>query len=211
MAKRIDISNQTFGELYVISYAYTKRNRAFWLCKCSCGNEVIYESYPLRNGQRKTCGCEKYKGLPKGYSHEPLYALWWNMKRRCNDDSADSFKNYGARGIKVCSEWNDYSEFYKWAKSNGYEPGLTIDRIDSNKDYCPDNCRWVDWKTQERNRRNNRLITFKGETHCLSEWSEITDINKKTLRNRLINGWSVEKSLTEHIHNKNERRNRDGK
>ena len=210
MAERIDITGQTFGNLTVIDFAYSKRGKAFWKCKCSCGNNIIYESYPLRTGQRQSCGCEKYKGLPKGYSQEPLYSLWWNMKRRCGDKTVSSYKNYGAKGIKVCKEWLDYAEFYKWAYSNNYKYGLTLDRIDSNKNYCPENCRWVDWKTQERNRKNNKIITFNGETHCLTEWAEITGINKRTLRNRLLRGWSVEKSLTEHIHSKNERRNRNG-
>lgn len=205
MPKRIDLTGQSFGDLKVLEFAYLKRGKAFWKCKCSCGNEAIYESYPLRTGQRKSCGCHKYKGLPRGFSHEPLYGLWWSMKRRCTDKNVASYIRYGAKGIRVCTEWLDYSEFYKWANSNGYRHGLTLDRIDSNKDYCPENCRWVDWKTQERNRKNNRLITFNGETHCLSEWAEITGINRRTLRNRLLRGWSVEKSLTEHIHNKKEK------
>lgn len=209
--KRIDLSGQTFGNLQVVGFAFTKRGKAFWKCKCSCGNEIIYESYPLRTGQRNSCGCDKYKCLPKGFSREPLYSLWWSMKRRCNDTTSESYKNYGAKGIEVCTEWLNYEEFYKWAYSNGYEHGLTIDRIDPNKNYSPDNCRWVDWKTQERNKTNNRLLTLNGETRCIAEWAEIMDISPKTIKSRLRSGWSVERALTEHIHTKNERRIRNGR
>ena len=211
MPKRIDITGNIYGDLKVLEFAHTKRGKAFWRCRCSCGNEVIYESYPLRNGQFKTCGCEKYKGLPKGFSHEPLYSLWWSMKRRCNDKTTDSFKRYGAKGIEVCTEWLDYAEFYRWANLNGYKHGLTLDRIDPKIGYNPDNCRWVDWKTQERNKSNNRLLTLNGETRCVAEWSEISGISPKTIKSRLRLGWSIERTLTEHIHAKTERRNRNGR
>jgi hypothetical protein len=196
MAKRIDISGHTFNKLTVTRYAYTKNKKAYWWCKCSCGKEIIVESYPLRHNERISCGCEVYKGLDKGYSHKPLYNLWWNIKRRCNDSTIPSYKNYGGRGISICKEWMDYSEFYKWSLNNGYRRGLTIDRIDVNGNYEPSNCRWVDWKTQERNRSNNHLLTYNDETHCISEWSEITGINKRTIRGRLLRGWSVKDALT---------------
>lgn len=131
-----------------------------------------------------------------GRSKTKLYSVWKTMKYRCSNKNNHKYKNYGGRGIKVCDEWKDYSLFKAWALSNGYRDNLTIDRVDVDGNYEPNNCRWVDMKTQQRNRSNNKLIEYKGETKCLSEWVEITGIGHKTILYRLNNGWSVEKALT---------------
>ena len=131
-----------------------------------------------------------------GRSKTKLYSVWKTMKYRCSNKNNHKYKNYGGRGIKVCDEWKDYSLFRTWALSNGYQDDLTIDRVDVDGNYEPNNCRWVDMKTQQRNRSNNKLIEYKGETKCLSEWVEITGIGHKTILYRLNSGWSVEKALT---------------
>lgn len=106
------------------------------------------------------------------------------------------YKDYGRRGIKVCNEWrNDFMNFYNWAVNNGYDDTLTIDRIDNNKGYSHDNCRWATLKQQARNQRSNTNITINGKTHCLSEWCEIYNINYRKVQSRLKYGWTIEKAL----------------
>lgn len=122
-------------------------------------------------------------------SKHPLYGVRNGMKQRCGNSNNGKFKNYGARGIKVCEDWaNNFENFYKWAMANGYKQGLTIDRIDVNGDYCPENCRWVSQKVQQNNRRNNHLITCDGVTHTLAEWSALSGIHELTINRRLENG-----------------------
>lgn len=119
------------------------------------------------------------------------------MKSRCTDSNSVVYPDYGGRGITVCDEWmQSYESFRDWAINNGYQENLTLDRIDVNGNYCPDNCRWVSMKVQSNNKRNNRTIVYLGESHTISEWSDITGINKGTLRYRLDAGWTAEKALT---------------
>ena len=118
------------------------------------------------------------------------------MKGRCKRETSSAYKWYGGKGITYCEEWEDYAPFRDWAIKNGYADNLTLDRIDPNKGYTPDNCRWVDWKTQQNNRTNNRIITINGESHTLAEWSNITGINSCTISSRIGNGWSDEKAVT---------------
>jgi hypothetical protein len=119
------------------------------------------------------------------------------MLRRCNNPKDTGFKHYGGRGIKVCAEWEkDYTSFEKWALSSGYDDQLSIDRIDNNKGYSPDNCRWADRKTQMNNTSVNRRYTYNGESHTIKEWSEITGVNESMLRSRLNRAWTIEDALT---------------
>lgn len=127
-----------------------------------------------------------------------LYNIWNTMIRRCELPSAGSYKWYGGKGVSVCHEWRtSYVNFKAWAKENGYKSNLTIDRIDSNNDYCPGNCRWISMKEQQNNRCNNHIITFNGESHTLSQWAEIIGMSPKTLSRRIVDkGWSIERALT---------------
>lgn len=126
--------------------------------------------------------------------------IWDSMKKRCCNPNEPAYKNYGGRGIKVCNEWlNSFFAFREWATENGYSDDLSIDRIDVNGNYCPENCRWVDAKTQCNNRRNNHAITFMGETHTISEWSKITGIHQDVILYRIKAGWDVERALTEKV------------
>ena len=124
-----------------------------------------------------------------------LYGVWNGMKQRCNNPSVKGYRYYGAKGVKVCEEWGQFVPFRDWAMSNGYEEGLTLDRIDSDGDYCPSNCRWIPNSEQQRNKSNNVLLTLNGETHCASEWSEILGINYKTIMTRVSRGWCAERVL----------------
>jgi hypothetical protein len=126
--------------------------------------------------------------------HPRLYRIWSDMRRRCNNYKRPDFKWYGALGVKVCAEWGRASSFIEWAMASGYRDDLTLDRIDVRGDYGPDNCRWADIKTQERNRRNNRRITFNGETMCMSEWAERAGVSPQAFRARIERGWTMERA-----------------
>ena len=122
------------------------------------------------------------------------------MKQRCYNKNSKSYKNYGGRGIKICDEWlskeNGFLNFYNWAINNGYNSNLSIDRIDNNGNYEPSNCRWVNNLIQSNNRRNNRKLTFNGDTLNISEWAKKYNLTISTINHRLDRGWSVEKTLT---------------
>ncbi|MBR3166922.1 MAG: hypothetical protein IKF16_12215 [Lachnospiraceae bacterium] len=139
-----------------------------------------------------------------------LRGIWHHMRSRCESEKNNRFYLYGARWIKVCREWQSFEAFRTWAKKSGYNDALSIDRIDTNGDYTPQNCRWATPKEQANNRRNNHIIRFQGETRTLSEWSERTGIGQTTIWMRLRRGWSIEKTLTKGArhdwHNKTDHR-----
>ena len=203
-----DLTGEKIGRLTVIKRVENnKANNAQWLCQCECGKEIITTTANLKRRHSKSCGClrkEHTSGINNNfYKHgmynTKLYQTWHNMKQRCFNKNSSHYKNYGGRGIKVCDEWLEFMNFYNWAMSNEYSEGLTIDRIDVNGNYEPDNCRWVDNKTQCNNKRNNHLITYNGKTHTMMEWSRLLNIKYDVLRFRLKRGWDIEKALTERI------------
>lgn len=118
------------------------------------------------------------------------------MKQRCDNPKAISYKRYGARGISVCEEWQEFKPFYDWAMANGYQENLTIDRIDNDGNYEPSNCRWATNKEQQNHTSYNRLYTYKGETLTIAQWAEKAGISRNMLYKRLLRGWSIEKALT---------------
>ena len=132
-----------------------------------------------------------------GLSHCKLYSVWNTMRHRCYNEKNKKYKLYGARGITVCDEWkNNYIAFREWALSHGYAEGLTLDRKNVEGNYCPENCRWVTQKIQQRNRRNNRLIEYKGQRKLLLEWCEEFNLPFKTVQARLrVLKWSIDKAL----------------
>ncbi len=182
-----------------------KRIRMY-LCKCDCGTVRPVSFSSLNNGKSQSCGCLRLERLhpvlierntTHGESKTRLNRIWHKMRERCYDPNNNRYDSYGGRGICVCDEWlHDYVAFSQWAKANGYADNLSIDRIDVNGNYCPENCRWVDSVAQANNCRTNRNITFNGETHTMKEWSRITGINYAALQARLNKGWSEERALT---------------
>lgn len=128
-----------------------------------------------------------------------LYNKWSSIKNRCYNQKTKDYKHYGARGIKICEQWKDYNNFRKWAIKTGYQDGLTIDRIDVNGNYEPNNCKWITMKEQQRNKRNNRIITYKGKSLTLVEWGEIYNIHPDRIGARLKDGWSIEDALCKKV------------
>lgn len=202
-----DISGQRFGRLVAIEpIGKTKVGNIIWRCKCDCGNEKNVSTKDLGHGT-SSCGCyskEVHKKVftKHGQRHSRLYSVHRSMLGRCRNPNVREYHNYGGRGIKVCDEWrNSFEAFRDWAYANGYDENApkcecTLDRIDPNGNYEPSNCRWVSIKTQERNRRNNVLITFRGETHCMSEWAEIAGLKYVTFHHRIKAGWSMERIMS---------------
>lgn len=133
-------------------------------------------------------------------SNTRIYCIWDGMKQRCRNSKSKRYKDYGGRGIKICSEWldkeNGFINFYNWSMANGYKENLTIDRIDIDGNYEPLNCRWITNKEQQKNKRNNRYIVYNNENKTISEWAQIYNINTGTICSRLQSGWDIEKALT---------------
>ena len=206
MGKFIDLTGQRFGKLTVIKRAENKvelngQIRTQFLCKCDCGKEMIVLSNSLKSGLTKSCGCLKGAPIKHNLIGTKIYKVYHGMKSRCYNPNTYNYKYYGGRGIKICDEWlTSFMNFYNWSMTNGYQESLTIDRIDTDKDYEPSNCKWTTVKQQCNNRRNNRLLTFNGETHTIAEWAEMLDMNFSTLRDRLVKcNWSVEDALTKKV------------
>lgn len=172
-----------------------------YLCRCQCGNEKSFIEYNLKKaGDHANCGCLNKKEVAErsrthGKSHTRLYGIWGSMLKRCRNPNDYHYASYGARGIVVCREWEQYEAFEQWAMANGYKEGLSIDRIDVYGNYCPENCRWTTNFVQQNNRRVTFYITYKDEKLPLSEWSLRTGISRETLRYRILQGWDTEKAL----------------
>ena len=204
MPKKIDLTGHKYGKLTVIrediDNPKRKPGKIMWLCLCECGNYTSACTNDLRIGDTKSCGCLKYDGssaITHGFSKERLYHIWLNMRQRCKNPKHPSYVNYGERGIFVCEEWDDYLNFRGWAMSNGYQDDLTIDRIDNDGGYSPDNCRWTGRDIQSHNKRSNRMLTFKDKTQDITQWAEETGISFSAIISRLDKyGWSVEDTLT---------------
>jgi len=206
MRKVIDITGQKFGRLTAIERTGSnKSNHAVWLFECECGNFKNIVGKSVTKGKTQSCGCyniEKIKqrttthGMTKNH---PLYGVWRSMIDRCYLEKATGFENWGGRGITVCEEWrNDFRVFYDWAMANGWQKDLSIDRIDNNGNYTPENCRFATRKTQNNNQRQRIdviAIEYNGHKRTLKDWCRIFELKYTTIRQRLNLGWSVEKAL----------------
>lgn len=220
MGRLIDLTGQRFGRLTVVERAgQTAAGVVVWACVCDCGTICDVQGNSLRNGRTKSCGCLRFeKNLSRilnwnvaqgfdGHVYTRLYHVWAGMRERCSNPNAPNYRLYGGRGIYVCKEWDESFELFEsWALAHGYAENLTIDRVDVNGGYCPENCRWVPMVVQQNNRRNNRKIEFRGETHTIAEWAKIKNMSRTLLRYRIEAGWSIERALTEPKNKKSQSR-----
>ena len=182
-----DLTGQIFGRLVVVSRSereITRRGQpAYWLCKCECGAEKVVSAASMRSGLTKSCGClQKEVVSTHGISSERIYRTWCGMIARCHHPNDSAFKDYGERGIKVCSEWQDVAAFRGWALKNGYTDTLTIERVDVNGDYCPENCCFISKADQARNRRDTLRFSAWGETKSVYDWFEDDRCKAPSLR-----------------------------
>ena len=195
-----------FGRLVVLSPFDTPKRGSYWLCECDCGKTKAVSGKSLRTGHTKSCGClhDELSSLRitaqnkrHGESKTRLYGIWVDMKKRCENKKHWAYSRYGGREICVCHEWQNYDIFASWAKGNGYDDTLTLDRKNNDGMYSPDNCRWVNRLVQARNKSNNRVYTYQGRTLTVAEWSEVTGINRSTLYGRLSrHNMDIKKALT---------------
>lgn len=206
--KTEDMIGKRYGYLTVLEIDHYELGkdgykRYYVKCKCDCGNEKVVLAYSLTRGLTVSCGC--YQKIvtsnakrTHGKSKSRLYSIFNDMHRRCEDPTRKIYPRYGGRGITVCPEWNrkdGFPKFDQWSMSHGYADNLTIDRIDNDKGYSPDNCRWVDYITQANNTSWNKLIEYDGEIHTMAEWGRIKKLNQATIKNRLNHGWTVGEAL----------------
>lgn len=206
MSKRIDLKGKKYNRWTVLNFSKVKNKRGYWICQCDCGNIREVNTSALINGSSKSCGClhnENVKRTMNGLSKTKLYRNYSNIKQRCFNSKFPLYKNYGGRGIIMCDEWkNDFMSFYNWAMSNGYKENLTIDRIDVNGNYEPNNCRWITMKEQYHNRTDNVYYIVNKNKKCLAELCEEYNMPYQTVRKRLERGENIINALTKPISKK---------
>lgn len=213
MGRVVDLTGQRFGRLLVL-YKDDKNNKKDnkWICRCDCGNVISAYTTNLTRGKSTSCGCyrnelSKERMTTHGHSNDEhrLYRVWDSMRQRCNNKNDKAYKNYGGRGICVCCEWQtSFEAFRNLAIESGYSDALTIERIDVNKNYCPENCKWIPFSEQAANTRRNRFVTIDGETHTLREWARIKGINPGTVYSRINSKhWDEVDAITRPVRRRN--------
>lgn len=193
--RKEDLTGCVFGKLTVLHESGFKRGRRVcWHCLCECGKESDVQANNLKSGNTTSCGhCHD---IWNGRSGEKLYSVWDNMRKRCSDPNGKRYKNYGGRGISVCEEWkNNYLAFAKWAEENGYEDGLTIDRINNDGNYEPSNCRWTDRITQANNRTTNVIMEYKGFKGTIADICREFSANYGLVIERMNRGRTLAESI----------------
>lgn len=200
----IDLTGQRFERLKVIKYIGNSK----WLCQCDCGKYTNSNGYCLRHGDIKSCGClSKEKRIKASFRHggrhSKLYDIWDGMKQRCFNAKNKGYKYYGGRNITMCDEWkNDFAKFREWANSNGYKEGLSIERIDVNKNYEPSNCCWIQKNEQSKNKTNSIRVDYNNKIYTLNELCKEFNIDYDRLFYRLIVAkWDIETALKRKIQN----------
>lgn len=198
MPPALDLAGRRFGRLSVLHRGAKDRSGAWtWTCLCDCGKRVSVRGATLVAG--KTSACMTCAAVARktthGQSKTPLYRRWRAMLNRTQNPRTREYHNYGGRGIGVCERWLTFENF---AADMGatFEPHLELDRTDVDGDYEPTNCRWVDRRAQQRNRRNNHRVHAWGTTQTVQEWAELLGIKPNTIITRLRRAWTVERALT---------------
>ena len=194
----------TYGQWTVIGLVDDKRKIH---CRCICGKEKDVWKANLTCGYSSSCGCQSLKKTIErctthGESKTRLYSVWSNMRRRCYEKSNSRYHGYGGRGIRVCPEWrNNFTAFRDWMLSQGYDETSeygkqTLDRIDNNGDYSPDNCRLATIQEQNRNRCTRHILEYNGFSMSITEWNDKMGYPDGCIDNRIRKGWSVERAIT---------------
>jgi hypothetical protein len=206
MGQTKNIVGQRFDRLVVISnegpLGLPKRREFYWKCQCDCGSELLVIGSKLRNQHTRSCGCLRddktaARQRTHGLSNHPAFSSWNSMMSRCFNPLNPAFHHYGGRGISVCERWKSVENFI--ADMGDRPKGTSIERIDNSKGYSPENCKWATQTEQLRNTRSNVLLTFNGETKCLTQWAEEVGISTKTLQGRLKSNWPVIDALMQPI------------
>ena len=195
MRKEIIKTGDKYGRLTAIEFSSMGKNHhQHWLFMCDCGKKKVLQVERVKSGNTKSCGCLIGKKIIHGMRKTRIYDSWQHMKSRCLNKNNSKYKDYGGRGITICPEWLTFENFYK---DMGKMPeNKTLDRIKNNEGYCKSNCRWSTNSEQQNNTRRNHLITYKGKTQTVAQWSRELNIKYATLSRRLSRGMSVNKSLT---------------
>lgn len=202
-----DLVGAKFGRLLVLRKTNLRyHGKVCWECRCDCGTITTTTTGSLRKGQTRSCGCLHRDGLASrnrvhGLSHLPEYGIWESMKKRCNNPTNKAYKYYGGRGIRVCDRWStSFEDFYS---DMGPRPSNdhTLERIDSDGDYCPTNCRWATWEEQRRNIRSNRRVDLNGKSTILKDAADILGLSYNRLKYRLSRDYSFEDAV-EHVRSK---------
>lgn len=201
----VELSGQRLGRFTVIRFQRDADDRKAWLCRCECGNEKIVRQSALLLGRTRSCGCLQKQVVAElrrqaKWSDENRFKVrraWCGIVERCTDPACHAWHNYGGRGITLHPEWlEDFEAFYAYL-GQAPTPLHTVERINNDGNYVPGNVRWATRTEQCRNKRNNRLLTFRGERRTLMEWSELLGIDRKTVSCRIDRfGWSIERALT---------------
>ncbi len=204
MPKIVDRTGNQYRAFTVLRPLNKLKNRSIvWECKClRCGN--LFENYEFRRNREHGCGClfkkmNKIRNLKHGFSRSRSYVSYKSMIDRCFNQKISGFKDYGGRGITVCKRWLGVNGLSNFIYDMGERPSrMSIDRINNNGNYEPSNCRWATAKEQQMNRRNSKMITYKGETHSISDWAEKIGMNRNTLCRRLRE-WTIERAFDQHL------------
>lgn len=184
-----DMTGKQFGMLTVL-YRDTDQGKGKkpvvkWICKCKCGAIISVKGDALRSGHTISCGCRKIKHM-ESYKHTTrLYNIWKCMRQRCNNPNNPSYINYGGKGVKICEEWKEYKNFRDWALSNGYQDHLSIDRINVDGNYEPNNCRWADKYTQMNNTTRNRFLDYHGKKRTMAQIARSLGVSYSTIQHRV--------------------------
>jgi len=201
----LNLTGKKFGRLKVVKFSRSRKLSAgisyrYWNCLCDCGAELEVSTGNLNHAHTQSCGClQRDRALEANRIHLGIktaeFACWVHIRQRCENERSKDYRNYGARGIKVCVRWNSFLNFLS---DMGKKPShhLTIERIDNDGDYSPSNCRWATRKEQNRNSRSNRLLSFGGNKMTTSQWAEFMGVPRSILHKRAYRGWSDEKVLT---------------
>ena len=205
MGRYIDLTGETFGRLRVLGReGINKHGQLTWACECECGNRKVTLGMLLRNGQVQSCGClhkEITASINKthGKAATPIYYIWRSMMDRCHAPNSNAYSRYGGRGISVCERWQSFEGFY--ADMGDKPEGKSLERIDNNGDYSPENVVWADAKAQANNRRSNVILEHNGEKKTMQQWADQLGVKIGTIWARIDRGWTVDRALTQEVRN----------